>query len=285
MSQEKLATRKYYFNNEYFNQIDTAEKAYWIGFFYADGYILSNQNGFGCALKEEDSSHLIKFLKCIEINTLDCLHHDEVNKSCRFVLFDSTIYNRLIEIGFTSKKSYDNDNKIFYNIPDSFKRDFIRGLWDGDGYISISKENRNITGIISNNDKLLTTIASYLSDILGKNFCKVTYSDGYPRIRLTSRKAFFLCNYLYCDSKVYLDRKYQSYLTLKLPQQSKYKYKCISRLPSGRYFTKISYNNKTHTIGTFDTVKEAVEAYNKKALEIGKEPQIYINEKLEREEY
>lgn len=31
--------RKYYFDNNIFSKIDTAEKAYWIGFLYADGYV------------------------------------------------------------------------------------------------------------------------------------------------------------------------------------------------------------------------------------------------------
>ena len=52
MSQKITGNRKYYFNNEYFDRIDTEEKAYWLGFLYADGYISSNNNGFGCSLKK-----------------------------------------------------------------------------------------------------------------------------------------------------------------------------------------------------------------------------------------
>ena len=137
-------------------------------FFYADGYIVSGSNGFGCHLKEEDVSHLKKFLKCIDINTLECLRYDERTKSYRFDLFDSHMYHELIQLGFTVNKSYDNNESIFLKIPDSFRRDFIRGLWDGDGYVSISKANKNITGIVSNNEQLLITIANYLCEIFNK---------------------------------------------------------------------------------------------------------------------
>lgn len=283
MSQKITGNRKYYFNNEYFDRIDTEEKAYWLGFLYADGYISSNNNGFGCSLKKEDESHLKKFLNCIEINNLSCLQYEERTKSYGFDLFDANMYNRLVELGFTPNKSYDHSDKIFFNIPDSFKRDFIRGLWDGDGYVSISSENKNITGIVSNNNELLVTIAKYLCNIFDKNFCKVSYSDGYPRIRLSCKKAYFFCTYLYNNSKIYLDRKYNAYLKLNKPKISKYKYKGIKKLPSGRYYTHINYNNKRETIGTFDSIKEAIKAYNKRALELGKEPQIYIDEKLERD--
>lgn len=37
--QRITGNRKYYFNNLYFDSIDSEEKAYWLGFFYADGYI------------------------------------------------------------------------------------------------------------------------------------------------------------------------------------------------------------------------------------------------------
>ena len=37
--------RKYNFNQDYFENIDTDEKAYWLGFFFADGCITINKKG------------------------------------------------------------------------------------------------------------------------------------------------------------------------------------------------------------------------------------------------
>jgi hypothetical protein len=283
--QQKSPNRKYYFNNEFFNDTNSEIKAYWLGFFYADGYILSNEPALGCALKANDKGHLEKFLNEIEINTLDCLKYSACTNSYRFQLNDKELYKSLIALGFTSKKSYDNNDRIFNLIPDKYKKDFIRGLWDGDGYVSISAEGKNITGIISNNDKLLQAISNYICNIFNdKDFCKVSYSDGYPRIRLSCVKAKKLCDYLYKNSHVYLDRKYSNYLQLKEPQLARKQYKYIKKLPSKRYYIYIPIEGKKTTIGTFDTVKDAIEAYNKKAEEYGKEKQIYIDERLEREE-
>ena len=39
--EQKLNRRKYSVNDNYFNVIDTEEKAYWLGFIYADGFISS----------------------------------------------------------------------------------------------------------------------------------------------------------------------------------------------------------------------------------------------------
>lgn len=59
------------FDETIFDVIDTEEKAYWLGFIYADGYISStltkgkyqgkNPYAFGLALQLRDINHLIKF--------------------------------------------------------------------------------------------------------------------------------------------------------------------------------------------------------------------------------
>ena len=53
--------------------IDTEEKAYWLGFIYADGYIINSIKGktsdaFGITLQEKDKGHLEKFKKSINSN-------------------------------------------------------------------------------------------------------------------------------------------------------------------------------------------------------------------------
>lgn len=272
--------RKYEFDYEYFHEINCAQKAYWLGFFYADGYI-TKQGGFGCGISLKDKGHLEKFLQAIKISSLDCLENREETNSYRFTLFHKDFYNDLLNLGFTNTKSYDNTDLIFKLIPDSFKKDFLRGFWDGDGYITVTGENKNQTGIVSNNEILLKSIAEYINSIFGKNFVKVNNFDGYFRIRTSCVKAYNLCKYLYENSSIYLDRKYNNFLNLNKPVSKTKKYKYIKKLPSDRYYIYIPHNKKSETIGTFDTVKEAIEAFNKKAIEYKVPCQEYINEKLE----
>ena len=47
-------------NSNIFNTIDTEEKAYWLGFLYADGNVLDN-NTISLELSTVDKEHLIKF--------------------------------------------------------------------------------------------------------------------------------------------------------------------------------------------------------------------------------
>jgi hypothetical protein len=70
-----MYNKKYNFNENYFEKIDTEEKAYWLGFITADGSI---NLGYGkqkfyqlhINLKGGDYSHLEKFQKAIERNAI-----------------------------------------------------------------------------------------------------------------------------------------------------------------------------------------------------------------------
>ena len=39
--------RKYFHQEDFFENINTEEKAYWLGFMFADGYISEKRNGYG----------------------------------------------------------------------------------------------------------------------------------------------------------------------------------------------------------------------------------------------
>lgn len=54
------------FNENIFDLIDTEEKAYWLGFIYADGYVSSSNNQFELSLQGSDVEHLNKFNKFME---------------------------------------------------------------------------------------------------------------------------------------------------------------------------------------------------------------------------
>ena len=97
-------------------------------------------------------------------------------------------------------------------------RDFLRGFFDGDGCISIrnSIPNKRIETNITGMKHMLESIINYLykENILNKApkiFLKknsnayMTYIYGYE-----NNKKFL--DYLYNDSKIYLDRKYQKYI-------------------------------------------------------------------------
>ena len=69
------ASRKHHFNEHYFDVIDTEDKAYWLGFWFADGNIQFKKSKYtdgtkgGVAeitLKATDKNHLVKMLRCMD---------------------------------------------------------------------------------------------------------------------------------------------------------------------------------------------------------------------------
>ena len=59
----ELTNRRYNVNHKYFEVIDTEEKAYWLGFLYADGCVIKTKTGSSLLLKlsVKDEEHLNLF--------------------------------------------------------------------------------------------------------------------------------------------------------------------------------------------------------------------------------
>ena len=117
----------------YFSNIDSKEKAYWLGFLYADGCVHSNSNEISITLKDRD--HLEKFRKAIKSNnkigeSID-KRFSSMPKIYHFSIKDKQLKSDLIKWGCVPNKSL-SLTKI-PNIPRDFVSHFIRGYFDGDG--------------------------------------------------------------------------------------------------------------------------------------------------------
>ena len=138
---------KYTYNEDYFKNIDTAEKAYWLGFLYADGCITRFYRGeklksmsLELTLKDEDCEHLVKFKSALESNVP--IQHRVVAKKYkadRMVINSTKMCRDLIKLGCTPTKSLTLEFPNKDIVPLEFESDFIRGYFDGDGGISYTE--------------------------------------------------------------------------------------------------------------------------------------------------
>lgn len=274
--------RKYFFNENFFRNIDTEQKAYWLGFFYADGHI--TDRSLICSLKATDDKHLEKFLKDIEANNIKVKYYDNCgHKYCTIFLNSSIIVNDLRLLGFTNRKTYDNSDYIFQCVSNNLKRHFIRGFWDGDGSVQLRQGKFGAINVVSLNQKLLQSFCNYFNEYFNdSDFSRVVISEEkYYRIILGSEKAKKVCHLFYDNSSIYLDRKYQNFLKFKTYDKN---YKGIRQRKSGKYQVYMYINCKQVSFGTYNTLKEAVEVYNQKAKELKRPIQKYYGESLKREE-
>lgn len=218
---------KYYIDESIFNTIDSEEKAYWLGFLYADGYISKDKSLITLTLSSKDREHLIKFANFLKTNSpirdykvkgnRGTLTKESYNASS-INIYSNIIKNDLITLGCVNKKSLILTFPKEKLIPKEFIRHFIRGYFDGDGSVFISHEhhwrNQTLTNVIHwrfiGTLNMLENIKKQINIPIGviskvKKASENTYELAYKRTKWA--QTFY--NYLYKDSTIYLDRKRQ----------------------------------------------------------------------------
>lgn len=197
------------FNEKTFDKIDTEEKAYWLGFIFADGYITTNEKRFGITLQARDVGHLHKFNRFMECKDNNVNYHPKNTPEKIYDLYTWTIRNdhlweSLNSLGCVPNKSLIlkfPDKKIFSD--ESLIRHFIRGYFDGDGCVCFTNKSKLI-GLLGTKE-FLEEVVKYLPGNLKINF----YRNQTYQIGTTTHKAVDVLHYLYDDSTIYLNRKYE----------------------------------------------------------------------------
>lgn len=209
------ANRNIKLNTQYFNIINTEEKAYILGFLYADG-CNTLQNRVKLSLHEKDKEILEKIKDCIGYKgTLKYLIKEKPRANQWSLLISSKeISEDLSKLGCVPRKSlvlkFPNEEQV----PSHLLSHFIRGYFDGDGGISVGKvysihfvgTQEMLTGIMTTLDKELNITIKKLYNpkhTKGKNFYSLIING-----RFQIKK---ILDFLYKDATIYLDRKYQRY--------------------------------------------------------------------------
>jgi intein/homing endonuclease len=209
--QNETARKHQIINENYFENINTEEKAYILGLLYADGYI--NNNGFGITLMEIDKELLEKISNIIYGKIVLGYRKSKNNAKpqYRFEVVSQKMKNDLIEYGCVKTKTFkirlpELDNDILY-------QHFIRGYFDGDGCLCIpTNKPKNITFTITSNVDFCDGLANYVRNVVGVNMKScVRYKDiGITRLTGGHQVRKFM-NWLYKDATIYMKRKFEKY--------------------------------------------------------------------------
>lgn len=204
----------------FFNQW-TADMAYILGYFAADGTMFRNPRGSHYISFCSTDNELIHYVK----DTMDVTNKIEVypqtnEKHKTFYVLQigsKKLYNRLIELGFTPTKSLTLNFPI---IPDKFLNHFIRGYFDGDGcaffkcYKRKDRKNNSLTiqlsiRFISGSYVFLKSLHESISQIAGINGGSlINRSDHSYELVYSLRNVLELYRFLYPnESIVCLKRK------------------------------------------------------------------------------
>ncbi len=140
---------------DFFEKIDTKEKAYWLGFLYADGCVYNYKRVNGkeykrirIGLHKRDEFIIDRFLKAINKNNITKFYPKNTNIVAIYIA-NKQITQDLIRYGCVERKSkiieFPDFKKEEYNLA------FLLGYYDGDG-------RKNSTRINSGSLKFLNQI-------------------------------------------------------------------------------------------------------------------------------
>ena len=205
------------FNENIFDTIDIEEKAYWLGFIFADGYIGSTPiredkksiYNFELSLQLSDLSYLEKFKSFIQYEnpiTTDSYR-------CRIMIANKHLWTTLNSYGCTPRKSLTlmfPNKEIFKEL--NLIKHFIRGYFDGDGGFTRYVNKHTVSPhlqIIGTQD-FLANIANY-SLINGKLRHDKRHSSETMIFEYSKDDGIKFVAFLYEDATIYLDRKYKLY--------------------------------------------------------------------------
>lgn len=195
-------------NHDYFSVIDMPEKAYWLGFMYADGNITRQQNGRKVvSFAQKDRAVLEKFQTALSCGyaigrcTKYSSRHDKTYEWFRVCIYSDKLFDDLHRQGCIETKS------LVLSVPNpalEFPSHFIRGYNDGDGGVYFSQNYPRIR--MRGTETLLNWIANTLP---GK--CSI-HPKG-PTTQLFSQgwtNAIANLHYIYKDAAVYKDDKHKT---------------------------------------------------------------------------
>ncbi len=212
--------RKHRANDAFFSVIDTEEKAYLLGFLYADGY-LANDGRMGCRLTIDDIEIIKLIQKYIAVNSpIEYTNNQNIKRRPQVSIRwkSEQMYQDLINLGFCVDKTH-TDSKVFKLIPEELKKHFLRGYCDGDGNVRFSlvknKKWYKCAITFSNGSK---QILSDIQDWLYNNYkCTGILYNHNTYFILSYEKvleAVIIAKTLYTDAKIYFTRKYNNAISM-----------------------------------------------------------------------
>ena len=216
-------SRRYAFNEHYFDEFVSNKQAYILGLLYADGCNYPPQNQIRIELQERDKDILERIN--VELNNEKPLkfydkqkYHPTYQNTYAIELCSQHFANILNELGVVPRKS------LILTFPDWLSQDFyasfLLGYSDGDG--CISKDASRASWSIIGTEEFCSRVATILTELVGVDKCilhtttsakenntntRVLYVNGITNVKR-------VLDWLYADAELYMQRKYDIYKSI-----------------------------------------------------------------------
>jgi len=240
--EKRYKNKKSFYNENFFKDINTEEKAYWLGFICADGSVRNGRQKnnrirytLKIALSGVDYSHLVKFKTSIN-------YSGKIKK-----------YSNMCEISIEGKKIIKDleknnivENKTFItkkpNLNKNMERHFWRGVFDGDGCITYhSKDKKQMSISLCGSIFLISEFKKFLHTIEVEKIHTRKDRNIYSASTGGNIVCYKILNKLYNNSTIFLKRKKDLFLDFKNRYEKTFNKKTIS-IKGLEYYFK-NYND------------------------------------------
>lgn len=200
------------FNENFFDNIDTEQKAYFLGLLMADGNIYKNNVRL---LLQDTDRYIIEYLQKLILFGGKLYNRKSKNnrKSCTSIVLNSRkMCESLERYGCVPNKSLILQFPSQEIVPKHFIHHFIRGYFDGDGCISLSTSQAMT--IVSTN-MFLSTLSKILESEAG---IKIQKLENHPNNMITKRYRITgkdrigkFYNFIYNNATIFMTRKKEKF--------------------------------------------------------------------------
>lgn len=197
-------------DENYFETIDRADKAYFLGFMLTDGNISLNENIIRLTLSSKDEEILNIFKEKTGNENKISIREDEKHSERTFQLRCKKWKNDLAKYSVTPQKTFTCEMP---RLSSEMMPHLIRGMIDGDGWITAASHQIGFCG----NEKTVNQLKDYLVQTLNVYNVKVLHPENHLwQITWASQKDIEkIGNFIYQNKDdCYLKRKYNNFLTI-----------------------------------------------------------------------
>ena len=208
----------YNIDQQYFDIIDTEEKAYFLGFIYADGHNNRKNNAVILSLKSADINIVQRLNNLIQDKQVKTYTDKQNYTRVSLQITNKHISETLEKIGVLQDKTH---HCVFPTLNPILNRHFIRGYFDGDGSIFYTTNKAGTKNyrcsfvgtkiFLLELEKILTMAG--ITCHIDKAFYDKT--NVVTKLYLTSSKQCEkLFPFLYDKATIYLDRKHDRFIQM-----------------------------------------------------------------------
>jgi hypothetical protein len=211
-------------DHDFFSVIDTEEKAYWLGFFTADGSVSDGQGKsvIQIGLSVVDIDHLEKFRSALHIKNPVHIRsknngYEGGNGSAMISVSSPKMVKDLAAYGVVPRKT---GKTVAAKIRPDLARHYWRGFVDGDGWLTNSmKDGRPFESVgLCGDYPVMKAFMEWCQEVSGTK-AKVHKHYSIWKFDIKGQVAVTIAKELYENSTVFLDRKMESYKKMVSSQQ------------------------------------------------------------------